>query len=86
MGVETYFGVGFLVALAVGLVLVIHGTIVKNRWGVNLRRVQCPNCATVMGRVRMPASGEQALWGGYTCPSCGCELDKWGRPRAARPA
>jgi hypothetical protein len=25
-------------ALAVGLVLVIHGTLVKNRWGINLAR------------------------------------------------
>jgi hypothetical protein len=21
----------------------------------------------------------QALWGGSTCPSCGTEIDKWGR-------
>ena len=68
MGVETYFGLAFLVGLAVGVVLVIHGTIVKNRWGVNLRRVECPNCATVMGRVRMPTSGEQAMWGAIHAP------------------
>jgi hypothetical protein len=85
MGVETYFGFAFLVGLAIGLLLVIHGTIVKNRWGVNLRRVQCPDCGTVMGRVRMPTSGEQAMWGGYTCLACKCEIDKWGRP-IARPA
>jgi hypothetical protein len=85
MGVETFFGLAFLVGLAVGVVLMVYGTIAKNRWGVNLRRVQCPNCATVMGRVRMPTSGEQAMWGGYTCPACNCELDKWGR-RIARPA
>jgi hypothetical protein len=82
MGAETYFGVVILAGVAVGVVLVIHGTIVKNRWGVNLRRVQCPNCATVMGRVRMPTSGERAMWGGYTCPTSKCELDKWGRPIA----
>ena len=68
MGVETYFGLAFLVGLAVGVVLVIHGTIVKNRWGVNLRRMECPNCATVMGRVRMPTSGEQAMWGAIRAP------------------
>lgn len=85
MGTETYVAVAFLVGLAVGLVLVIHGTIVKNRWGVNLRRVGCPHCGTVMGRVRVPTSGKQAMWGGYTCPTCKCELDKWGR-RIARPA
>ena len=79
MAVETYFSLAVLAALAVSVVLVVRGTIVKNRWGVNLRRVQCPNCATVVGRVRMPASGAQAMWGGYTCPTCKCELDKWGR-------
>jgi hypothetical protein len=85
MGIETYFELAFLAAIAVGVVLVIHGTIVKNRWGLNLRRVECPNCATVMRLVRKPTSGTQALWGGYTCPTCKCELDKWGR-RRARPA
>jgi hypothetical protein len=85
MSIDTYFDVAFLVALAVGLVLVIHGTIVKNRWGVNLRRVECPDCGTVMGRVRVPTSVAQAIWGGYTCPACKSELDKWGRP-TARPA
>ena len=82
MGAETYFGLVILAGVAVGVMLVIHGTIVKNRWGVNLRRVQCPTCATVMGRVRMPTSGQQAMRGGYTCPTCKCELDKWGRPIA----
>jgi hypothetical protein len=84
MGVETYLGLAFLIAVAVGLVLVIHGTIAKNRWGINLRRVQCPNCARLMEPLRIPTSGEQAMWGGYTCPSCNCETDKWGRPRIAR--
>ena len=85
MGAETYVAVAILVGLAIGVVLVIHGTIVKNRWGINLRRVECPSCGTVMGRVRVPTSGEQAMLGGYTCPACGCDLDKWGR-RITRPA
>ena len=85
MGAETYIAVAFLVGLAVGLLLVIYGTIVKNRWGINLRRVECPDCRTVMGLVRMPTSSRQAMWGGYTCPRCKCELDKWGR-RITRPA
>ena len=85
MGAYTYFAIAILAGLAVGLLLVIHGTIVKNRWGFNLRRVECPDCRTVMGLVRMPTSGRQAMWGGYTCPTCKCELDKWGR-RTTRPA
>ena len=42
-----------VVALFVlGACLVIYGTIVKNRWGVNFRRLSCPNCGTQMAQVR----------------------------------
>ena len=68
MAVETFFSLAVLAALAVSVVLVVRGTIVKNRWGINLRRVQCPNCATVMGRVRLPASGSQAMWAATRAP------------------
>jgi hypothetical protein len=49
------------------------------RWGLNLKRVNCPRCGTVMPLVRKPTSVEQATWGGWTCPSCGCEMDKYGK-------
>jgi hypothetical protein len=65
--------------LVVGGGLVIYGTIVKNRWGVNFRRLSCPNCGAQMPQVRAPNSRSQFLWGGVTCPQCGCEMDKWGR-------
>jgi len=68
-----------LVALAILAGLVIHGTIVKNRWGINFQRISCPNCGREMPRVRVPASGSEALWGGNTCPNCQCQMDKWGR-------
>jgi hypothetical protein len=68
-----------LAALAILAGLVIHGTIVKNRWGINLRRITCPNCGQEMPRIRTPASGSEALWGGTTCPNCQCQVDKWGR-------
>ena len=67
-----------LVLLVLGI-LVIHGTITKNRWGINFKRVICPGCKEVMPRIRKPASGNQAMWGGMTCPKCGTEMDKWGR-------
>jgi len=69
----------FFVALAILLGLIIHGTIVKNRWGINLRRISCPNCGKEVPRVRVPASGRETLWGGSTCPNCQCQMDKWGR-------
>jgi hypothetical protein len=30
-----------------------------------------------------PATQEEALWGGWTCPQCGCQVDKYGRERGA---
>jgi hypothetical protein len=65
--------------LAVGLALVIYGTLVKNKWGVNLDSVSCPRCNTVPPKLREPRSRQQSMWGGWTCPSCGLDVDKWGR-------
>jgi len=67
------------VVLVIGAVLVVGGTIRKNRWGINLEQVDCPRCKQPMPQVRKPASVSQALWGGGTCQQCGCEVDKWGR-------
>ncbi len=69
----------YIIAVALFLGLVFYGTIVKNKWGINFRRVSCPNCGTGMPRVRVPASITQALSGGVTCPKCECQMDKWGR-------
>ena len=74
-------GIIVLVVLAILLALIIYGTIAKNRWGINLKRVSCPKCGTEASRLRVPASGSEVLWGGYTCPNCGCQMDKWGRQR-----
>ena len=65
--------------LVVGLALVIHGTLVKNRWGINPDSVSCPGCNSVLPQVRKPRSRQQSMWGGWTCPNCGVEVDKWGR-------
>lgn len=52
----------------------------KGRWGINLRVPDCPRCGEWLSPARVPRSFKQALWGGCTCPRCGCELDKWGVP------
>jgi hypothetical protein len=65
--------------LFIGVALVAYGTLVKNRWGVNLSAVSCPRCNTALPRVRQPQSIRHALWGGWTCPVCGTEVDNWGR-------
>ena len=67
--------------LGVGILLVIHGTIFKRRWGINtVAQVECPSCHKMHGQIRIPRNLRQTLWGGYTCDQCGLEVDKWNRP------
>lgn len=77
--VTLVFGIGFVAALLIVVGVIVHGTIVKNRWGINLRPVSCPKCGKQVPRVRVPTSASEGLWGGVTCPNCGCKMDKWGR-------
>jgi hypothetical protein len=65
--------------LTVGMALVIYGTLARNRWGINPDAVSCPHCNTPLPQARRPRSFQQAMWGGWTCPACGAEADKWGR-------
>jgi hypothetical protein len=65
--------------LAIGIGLVIYGTIVKNKWGINTDTVFCVRCKTPLPQSRKPQNLQEALWGGWSCPVCGVHLDKWGR-------
>jgi DNA-directed RNA polymerase subunit RPC12/RpoP len=38
----------------------------------------CPSCNSALPRVRVPSSFTQMMWGGCTCPKCGCEIDRKG--------
>jgi hypothetical protein len=70
----------FFLILFVGLILVIADTIRgSGRFGVNLKIPDCPTCGKKLPAVRTPKSIKQAMWGGTTCPSCGTEVDKWGK-------
>lgn len=40
---------------------------------------QCAGCGEPMPKVRKPANKRQMLWGGWTCPKCGGEMDRKGR-------
>jgi hypothetical protein len=40
---------------------------------------KCPDCGEPCPRFRKPANRRQALWGGWTCAKCGCEVDRRGR-------
>ena len=68
------FGITFA-----GFVLVVCGTITKNRFGANLDDVRCPQCNALQPNIRKATSWRQGLWGGWTCTVCGTEMDKWGR-------
>jgi hypothetical protein len=45
----------------------------------NLGGVVCPKCGQRLPLFRVPTSLHQLMWGGWTCPDCGCEMDKWGK-------
>jgi hypothetical protein len=73
--------------LNLGVLIVVFGTLAKNRWGINLEPVSCPRCKTPLPILREPQSLRQSMWGGWTCPVCGAGVDKWGRevaPNAPR--
>ena len=50
----------------------------SGKMGINLEPVNCPDCDEELPPTRKPANIRQLLWGGNTCPACGCELDKYG--------
>jgi hypothetical protein len=54
----------------------------KSRWGINLKSVSCPACKEQMPVLRVPNSVHELMWGGWTCPKCGCRMDKWGKALA----
>ena len=72
--------------LCVGVLVVIYGTSVRNRWGINVNiPVRCPHCNAQGPWVRIPKSLREFLWGGGTCKSCGTRYDKWGRALESGP-
>jgi hypothetical protein len=77
--------VGLIISVVAGFVVavIVLGTFARNKWGINTGTVVCPGCKTAQPASRKPASLKQALWGGYTCPTCHREIDKWGREVSA---
>jgi hypothetical protein len=58
-------------------------TMIKGRFGLGPLHVRCPACYTSQPFIRKPTSVGQALFGGYSCKACGCEIDKYGRAQRA---
>ncbi|MEO7192371.1 MAG: hypothetical protein ABI051_15065 [Vicinamibacterales bacterium] len=65
--------------LGAALAVMAYGTLARNRFGININSVVCPRCTTHLPRTREPNGLRQKLWGGWTCPVCRAEIDKWGR-------
>jgi hypothetical protein len=82
LGIPNSVALGVLIGLdLVVMAKVVHGTIVRNNWGINLNASPCSRCGTTppTGNFRIPRALRHALLGGRTCSNCGGELDKWGR-------
>jgi len=68
VAVLAFFGLGYATKMKIG----------KNRkMGLNFDQTSCPECSRQLPRIRRPENLRQMLWGGWTCPDCGKEFDKW---------
>jgi transposase-like protein len=47
--------------------------------GLLIPRRQCPECGRPLPRFRRPTNRRELLHGGWTCPSCGCAVDRRGQ-------
>jgi len=65
--------------IAVGVLVLYFGVKKRNRFGINISSLQCPECGQQAPAVRKPKNLSQTLWGGFTCGKCGAEIDKWGK-------
>ena len=78
-------------AIVIGIIVVVGGivlmivllSLIKKDspfadLGINLKRVYCPKCNFKQPIMRVPANERQVMSGGYTCKSCGTEMDKYG--------
>ena len=69
--------IGALTGVVVGLV----GAGIMLIMALIKKTPHCPDCDEELPRFRRPTNRRQRLWGGWTCPKCGCKMDKYGRER-----
>lgn len=47
-----------------------------------LRACPCPRCTQPLAEKKAgPRTWTQMMWGGWTCPDCGCDVDRFGNER-----
>lgn len=67
------------VVLVIGMIIwFIDQSRRKTKYGLNFKRVYCPICKTKLPIIRKPLNERQKQYGGWTCPNCTTELDKYG--------
>jgi hypothetical protein len=72
-----------VVALSAGGANTWQHTRTQGRLGIGKLNAKCPPGGTPLPKNRKPTSTEQKLWGCWTCPKTGCQVDKYGKERAA---
>ena len=76
-----------LIALAIAAVVIgfflIRQSKKKGPWGIGPLTTTCPRCRTSMPALRKPTSVAEGMWGGWTYPTGGCKVGKYGQERAA---
>jgi hypothetical protein len=65
--------------IQIGCIAGILGGLVVLLIALLMPRKNCPSCGYKLPRFRKPASGKQAMQGGWTCPNCGSEVDRSGK-------
>ena len=70
---------GLIVGAIVGAVAGLVGGLLVVLIALLQPAKQCPRCGEPVPKFRKPANRRQALWGGWTCTRCGCEMDRRGR-------
>jgi hypothetical protein len=64
--------------LIIGIYFIILANKKDSKFGINLKRVYCPNCNLKQPIIRKPQNERQILYGGNTCKNCNTEMDKYG--------
>jgi predicted RNA-binding Zn-ribbon protein involved in translation (DUF1610 family) len=60
----------------------IAALIAVRRLNARLRTLPCPQCGATLGDKKPgPRTSTQILWGGWTCPECGSDVDRHGNLR-----
>jgi hypothetical protein len=75
MGAMDTFVAGAILGLFAGIVVAVGFVI----YALIRKPLKCPDCGASLPMFRKPANKRQGLWGGWTCPECGCEVDRRGR-------